>query len=99
MGSTNSPGAPWKASYADTTFTGYLALLPRPLDRTPLVWAGAVSSPDAPFVYGACGPGRCDSGVLDFIDVTFAPDGTVWGVFVDSAQGDELVFGRLRAPR
>ena len=99
MGSTNSPGAPWKASYADTTFTGYLALIPRPLDRAPLVWAGAVSSSDAPFVYGACGPGRCDEGVLDFIDVTVAPDGTVWGAFVDSAQGDELVFGRLRAPR
>lgn len=99
MGSTNSPGAPWKASYADTTFTGYLALLPRPLDRTPLVWAGAVSAPDAPFVYGNCGPGRCDEGVLDFIDVAFAPDGTVWGAFVDSAQRDELVFGRLRAPR
>lgn len=99
MGSTNSPGAPWKGSYSETTFTGYLALLPRPTDRTPLVWAGAVSAPDAPFVYGACGPGRCDEGVLDFIDVAFHPDGSVWGAFVDSAQGDELVFGRLRAPR
>ncbi|HEX8001276.1 MAG TPA: sialidase family protein [Mycobacteriales bacterium] len=99
MGSANSPGKPFTGSYGETTFTGYLALIPRPTDPRPLVWAGAVSGPDAPFVYGTCGPGRCDDGVLDFIDVTFHPDGSVWGAFVDSAQGDELVLGRLRAPR
>ncbi len=99
MGSTNSPGAPWTASYGETTFTGYLSLLPRPSDKTPLVWAAPVSPPDSPFVYGHCGPGRCDDGVLDFIDVAFAPDGSVWGAFVDSAAKDELVFGHLRAPR
>ena len=99
MGSTNSPGAPWTASYADTTFTGYLSVITRPTDRKPVIWGGPVTRADEPFVYGACGPGRCDTGVLDFIDVAFAPDGTVWGAFVDSARGDELVMGRLGAVR
>jgi hypothetical protein len=99
MGSANSPGAPWTGSYGETTFTGYLSLLPHPSDKAPLVWAAPVSPADAPFVYGHCGPGRCDDGVLDFIDAAFAPDGSVWGAFIDSASNDELVFGHLRAPR
>ena len=99
MGSTDSPGAPWTGSYGETTFTGYLAVVPRPTDAKPLVWAGPVTKADTPFVYGKCGPGRCDSGVLDFIDVAFAPDGSVWGAFVDSALGDELVMGHLTAVR
>jgi hypothetical protein len=36
--------------------------------------------------------------VLDFIDVTFAPDGSVWGAFVDSTTNDELVLARLANP-
>jgi hypothetical protein len=96
MGSTNSPGPPWTGSYADTSWSGYLGLLARPNDKRPVVWSGPVSRPDAPFVYKTCGPGRCDDGVLDFIDVTFAPDGTVWGAFVDSTTNDELVLASLR---
>lgn len=97
MGSSTSPGAPWTGSYGDTYFTGYLGLVSRPLDRKPLIWSGPVTrSIDDAFVLGKCGPGRCDDGVLDFIDVAFAPDGAVWGAFVDSARGDELVMGRLR---
>ncbi len=99
MGSTNSPGKPWTGSYGETTFTGWLGFVARPTDRKPLVWAAPVTRASEPFVYGKCGPGRCDEGVLDFIDVTFAPDGTVWGAFVDSARSDELVLGRLRTPR
>ena len=96
MGSTDSPGKPWTGSYRDTTFTGYLGLVTRPADKKPLIWAGPVTRADAPFVFGACGPGRCNDGVLDFIDVAIAPDGAVWGAFVDSTAGDELVMGRLR---
>jgi hypothetical protein len=95
MGSTSSPGAPWTGSYADTTWTGYLGLVARPNDKRPVVWSGPVSRTDAPFVYKTCGPGRCDDGVLDFIDVTFAPNGAVWGAFVDSASNDELVLARM----
>lgn len=99
MGSTNSPGKPWTASYAGTTFTGYLAVLTRPLDKKPLIWGGPVTRPGEPFVYGKCGPGRCNDGVLDFIDVAIAPDGSVWGAFTDSARGNELVMGHLTAVR
>jgi hypothetical protein len=96
MGSTTSPGAPWTGSYADTSFTGYLGLVSRPLDKKPLIWSGPVTPAADPFVVGRCGPGRCDDGVLDFIDVALGPDGSVWGAFVDSVLGDELVVGRLR---
>ncbi len=96
MGSTNSPGAPWTGSYADTTFTGYLGLIARPLDKRPVVLAGPVTRPDAPLALGACGPDRCNAGILDFIDVALAPDGSVWGAFVDSTTGNELVLGHLR---
>ena len=99
LGSTNSPGAPWNGSYAESSFTGYLGVVSRPLDKKPLVWAGPVTRPADDFVYGKCGPHRCDSGVLDFIDVAFAPDGSVWGAFVDSVRGDELVMGRMTAVR
>ena len=99
MGSTDSPGKPWTGSYSDTTFTGYLQVMTRPLDKKPVIWGGPVTKASEPFVYGKCGPGRCDSGVLDFIDVALAPDGSVWGAFVDSAKGDELVMGHLTAVR
>lgn len=97
MGTTDSPGTPWTASYADTTWTGYLGLIPKPLAAKPVVLAGPVSGPGTPLVSGACGPDRCDGKVLDFIDVSFAPDGSVWGAFIDSTSGAELVMGRLRA--
>jgi hypothetical protein len=99
MGSTTSPGAPWTGSYADTSFTGYLAVVSRPADKKPLVWAGPVTAAGEPFAYGTCGPGRCNDGVLDFIDVAFAPDGSVWGAFIDHTRGDELVMGHLTAVR
>jgi len=44
---------------------------------------------------GACGPGRCNDSVLDFIDVALAPDGSVYGAFVDSTRNSELVVGHL----
>lgn len=99
MGSTNSPGKPWTGSYAETTFTGYLGVIAKPLDKKPLIWAGPVTPAKAPFAYGKCGPGRCNAGVLDFIDVAFAPDGSVWGAFIDTALSDELVMGKLGAVR
>jgi hypothetical protein len=99
MGSTTSPGRPWTASYADTSFTGYLGVVTRPLDKRPLIWSGPVTPPADGLVNGECGPGRCDDGVLDFIDVALGPDGSVWGAFIDSVYGDELVLGHLAAVR
>ncbi len=96
LGSTDSPGRPWKASYAETTFTGYLTRISQPLAARPsLVTAAVTRHPDDALVRGACGPGRCNNSVLDFIDVTIAPDGSVYGAFVDSGRKAELVVGRL----
>lgn len=96
MASTNSPGAPWTKSYAGTTFTGYLALIASPTAARPHVRTAPVTPVDQPLVLGACGPGRCNSGILDFIDVALAPDGSVWGAFVDSTSSrHELVLGHL----
>ena len=96
MGSTDSPGKPWTGSYRETTFTGYLARIAQPL-ATHLVVASAplTTDPDDALVKGTCGPGRCDDYVLDFIDVALAPDGSVYGAFVDSRRNAELVIGHL----
>ncbi len=52
--------------------------------------------PGEPLVRGACSPGRCNSGTLDFIDVAFGKDGAVLGAFVDTRTSKhELVLGRL----
>ena len=99
MGSANSPGKPWTGSYALTTFTGYVGLMVRPLDTRPVVVSGPVTTASTPLARGRCGPGRCNDGILDFIDVALGPAGDVWGAFVDTAGqvSDELVIGRLRA--
>ena len=94
LASTDSPGAPWTASYAGASFTGWVSVVERPLDKAPVVVAGPASPSDAPMVRGACGPGRCNAAVLDFIDVTAGPDGTAWASFVDSA-GRRLVVASL----
>src|SRR4051794_40408452 len=95
MGSTNSPGKPWTGSYKETTFTGYLGLVTDATKAQPHVVAAPVTPADSPLAHGACGPGRCNNDVLDFIDVALAPDGSVWGSFVDSTRGGELVMGHL----
>ena len=99
MGSTNSPGKPWNGSYALPTFTGYLEVINNPLVRRPAVVAAPVTTASNPLARGVCGPGRCNDGVLDFIDVALAPNGDVYGAFVDTVGqvGDELVIGHLHA--
>jgi hypothetical protein len=97
MGSTDSPGRPWTGSYRDTTFTGYLARVAEPFAPHPaVVTAPLTRDPDEALVHGACGPGRCNEQVLDFIDVALAPDGTPWGSFVD--RSGKLVVGHLLLP-
>jgi len=99
MGTTTSPGKPWTGSYGDTSWTGYLALIANPTAPRPIVVGGPVTRPDQDgLVLGRCGPLRCNDKVLDFIDVALAPDGTVYGSFVDSVSRAELVVGRM-SPR
>jgi hypothetical protein len=96
LASTNSPGKPWTGSYRGVTFTGYLARIDNPTTAHPKIVTSAVTTPDQPLAFGACGPGRCNDGVLDFIDVALAPDGSVWGAFVDTSKSShELVMGHL----
>ncbi len=95
MASANSPGAPWTANYRDTTFTGWVSVIERPLDKAPVVVAGPASPADTPMVRGACGPGRCNAAVLDFIDVTMGPTGDAWASFVETT-GKRLVVARLK---
>jgi hypothetical protein len=96
MGSTTSPGAPWTGSYAGTTFTGYLGLISNPLVRHPSVISAPVTTgADNALVAGVCGPGRCNDTVLDFIDDALAPNGSVYGAFVDARHNAELVIGHL----
>ena len=99
MASTNSPGRPWNGNYKDSTFTGYLSLIRSPLSAQPaIITAPVTHDDDSALVHGACGPGRCNSAVLDFIDVALAPDGSVYGAFVDSSTSKhELVIGHLSA--
>ena len=42
-----------------------------------------LNDPADPIVRGPCGPGRCP-GIVDFIDVVIAPDGTPYAAFVDA---------------
>jgi hypothetical protein len=98
MGTANSPGAPWTGSYASTTWTGYVAIIPNPADARPLIYSAAVSDPNKPLVRGVCGPDRCNDSVLDFIDVQGGPDGSAWGAFVDSTKSRELIVARLSPP-
>jgi hypothetical protein len=94
MGSTDSPGRPWTGSYRTTTFTGYLARVAQPFAAHPVVVSAPLTrDPDEALVQGACGPGRCNDKVLDFIDVALAPDGSAYGAFVDRA--GKLVVGHL----
>lgn len=95
MGSTTSPGRPWTGSYRNTTFTGYLGLVTSPLAPRPAVVSLPVTDRSHALAAGACGPGRCNDSVLDFIDVALAPDGSVYGAFVDSTRNSELVVGHL----
>jgi hypothetical protein len=83
MGSTNSPGAPWKSSkYQKTTWNGYMTETTNALDKNPVFYTASVNNPKDPMVRGTCGPDRCLP-VYDFIDVAIDPNGGVWGSFVD----------------
>jgi hypothetical protein len=95
LASTNSPGKPWTGSYKDTDFTGYLGLVTGMNLPKPSITSARL--PGDALVRGACSPGRCNDGTLDFIDVAFAKDGAVLGAFVDTRTSrHELVVGRLR---
>jgi hypothetical protein len=97
MGTQNSPGQPFPEApectaiqacpppkgYDKTTWNGYMTVSADALDPNPLFYSGTVNDPKDPLVRKNCGPGRCQA-VYDFVDITIARDGTVWGAFVDA---------------
>lgn len=98
MASTNAPGVPQAydsrhcapvlncdsqdASYANATWTGYLAIVPDALEEPEGVATFPITGPDHPLVKGACGPVWCQA-EYDFISVEIAPDGTAWAALAD----------------
>ncbi len=53
----------------------------------PLFYSVTVNDPKDPLKRGTCNEGRlgrCGNTILDFIDVTIAPDGQVWSSWVDA---------------
>jgi len=93
----NCPDPP---QYKSVTWNAYIAKTTNPLVAHPTLVTATVNDPAKPFIRGTCGPIRCKA-VYDFIDVEIAPDGSVWGAYIDGCPGGkcaipgELVFGRL----
>jgi hypothetical protein len=87
-GSDNSPYQGCKPDCEDkmwdkTTWDGHMTISVNALDKDPIFYSTTVNAKSDPFKRKHCGPGRCDTNVYDFIDVQIAPDGQVWGAFVD----------------
>ena len=91
-GSENAPGAPYSASYLQTTWNGYITMSADALKQRPVFMSASVNPRSDPLVRDRCGPGRCKT-VLDFIDIEIAPDGTPWAAFVDSCIDQEYADG------
>jgi hypothetical protein len=87
-GSDNSPFPRCKDEceddhYAKTTWNGHMTISANALDANPVFYSTTVNDKRDPLKRITCGPGRCDTNVYDFIDIQIAPNGTVWGAFVD----------------
>ncbi len=87
-GSTNSPYPKCKleceaTDYKDTGWNGYIGMSANALNPNPTFYTSTVNDPNDPMVRGRCGPGRCQTEVLDFIDVEIGVDGIPYGAFVD----------------
>ncbi len=69
-------------SYEEVAWDGYVTTTRTALSRRPLFYSSSVNEPEDPLLRGPCPQTKCGP-VYDFIDVVVAPDGTVWGAFVD----------------
>lgn len=100
--------------YAKTTWSGYMTLSANVFADNPLFYSVTVNDPKDPLKRGTCNEGRlgrCGNTILDFIDVTIAPDGQVWSSWVDACTlacaepkseqdgGSEGIIGRLMGIR
>lgn len=71
-------------AYDKVTWNGYMAVSADALESNPVFYSTTINDKKDPFKRRHCGPGRCDTNVYDFIDVVIAPDGQVWGAYVDA---------------
>lgn len=92
--------------YKNTTWHGYVTVTRNALAKEPVFYSTTVNDKRDPLKRTTCGPGRCGLTILDFIDVTIAPDGQVWSSWTDACvfacaqggdqdSGNESVVGRL----
>lgn len=97
---------PAPEEYEKTTWNGYLTVSRNVLAKNPVFYSTTVNDPRDPLKRTTCGPGRCGLFILDFIDVTIAPNGQVWSSWVDACiavcvqegpndAGAEAIAGRL----
>lgn len=70
--------------YKKTTWNGYVTVTRNALAKRPVFYSTTVNDKRDPLKRQTCGPGRCGLQILDFIDVTIAPDGRVWSSWVDA---------------
>ena len=75
---------PPSEEYKRTTWNAYVTMTKNALSDKPLFYSVTINDKKDPIKRGRCGPGRCDTTIFDFIDVTIAPDGQVWSSWVDA---------------
>lgn len=85
MGTTTDYGYGAR-NYGKAGWSGYITVSTNALDGDPVFTSTTANPLTDPLIRGNCGPGRCGN-VFDFLDVIVAPDGRVWGTFVDTCTG------------
>jgi|GEM_PF-3838805 len=74
-------GSEAQESFVVGEYNGYMMTTAHALARDPLFYASRVNPADDP-IDSHCLPGRCAAN-REFIDVSIAPDGSVWAAFAD----------------
>jgi hypothetical protein len=82
MGSLNADGKDGVQEQRDTVWNGYLTYTLNGLDPRPKLRHVQINPSSDPLLRGDCAQIKCGP-VFDFIDAVVAPDGSIWGAFVD----------------
>ena len=82
MGSRDADGKDGFHEKTGTVWNGYLTYSKNGLSPRPNLEFVQVSPDSDPLLRGDCAQVKCGP-AYDFIDVVVAPDGTIWGAFVD----------------
>lgn len=74
-------GSEAQAEFGPGEYNGYMMMTTDALSGDPLFYASRINATDDP-IDGACSTGSCAAN-REFIDVSIAPDGSVWASFAD----------------